>query len=74
MKKIAIIGISGYSGLELLRLLHSHPDAEIINVYGTSNIGVKLTDLFPSVSVFLNKITKNFKKSCINLQNYSYIT
>ncbi|MFZ1775787.1 MAG: N-acetyl-gamma-glutamyl-phosphate reductase, partial [Lactococcus raffinolactis] len=52
MKKIAIIGISGYSGLELLRLLHSHPDAEIVNVYGTSNIGVKLTDLFPKLINF----------------------
>ena len=30
--------------------------------------------LFPSVSVFLNKITKKIKKSCINLQNNPHHT
>lgn len=52
MKKIAIIGISGYSGLELLRLLHGHPDAEVISVYGTSTIGSKLVDLVPKLGQF----------------------
>ncbi|GAA2824422.1 N-acetyl-gamma-glutamyl-phosphate reductase [Lactococcus raffinolactis] len=61
MKKIAIIGISGYSGLELLRLLHSHPDAEIVNVYGTSNIGAKLTDLFPKLLNFPKYATLTIK-------------
>ena len=68
MKKIAIIGISGYSGLELLRLLHSHPDAEIVNVYGTSNIGAKLKNtapnLFGAVTVFNKAI------GCRNRQPY----
>lgn len=49
MKKIAIIGISGYSGLELLRLLHHHSETQVIGVYGTSHIGAKLTELFPKL-------------------------
>ncbi|GFH42710.1 N-acetyl-gamma-glutamyl-phosphate reductase [Lactococcus hodotermopsidis] len=57
MKKISIIGISGYSGLELLRLLHNHPDAEIVNVYGTSNTGTLLTEIFPKL-IYLPKYAK----------------
>lgn len=52
MKKIAIIGISGYSGLELLRLLHGHSEVSVVGVYGTSTIGEKLTALFPKLQPF----------------------
>ncbi|GFH40877.1 N-acetyl-gamma-glutamyl-phosphate reductase [Lactococcus insecticola] len=52
MKKIAIVGISGYSGLELLRLLHGHSEVEIDGVYGTSNIGTSLTSIFPKLAFF----------------------
>lgn len=49
MKKVAIIGISGYSGLELLRLLHGHSEVTVVGVYGTSTVGEKLTALFPKL-------------------------
>ncbi len=48
MKKVAIIGASGYTGLELVKILHSHPKFDITYV-GTSQGGEKLTQLHPSL-------------------------
>ena len=35
--KIAVIGASGYTGLELLRLLLNHPHAELVCVTSRQN-------------------------------------
>ena len=32
MKSVAIIGASGYTGGELLRMLSVHPDVEVVEV------------------------------------------
>jgi N-acetyl-gamma-glutamyl-phosphate reductase len=46
MIKVAIIGASGYTGVELVKMLVSHPKFEISYV-GTSAGGEKLTNLHP---------------------------
>lgn len=50
MKKIKtiIIGASGYTGAELLRLLVNHPNVEISALVAESNAGKPITDLYPS--------------------------
>lgn len=48
MTKVAIIGASGYTGIELVKMLIAHPKFEITYI-GTSNGGEKLTDLHPSL-------------------------
>ncbi len=48
MTKVAVIGASGYTGLELLKILVNHPHFEIAYV-GTSEGGVRLTQLHPSL-------------------------
>ncbi len=48
MTKVAIIGASGYTGLELIKILHSHPKFEIVYV-GTSQGREKLSKLHPSL-------------------------
>lgn len=45
--KIAVIGASGYTGLELLRLLLTHPHAELVCVTSRQNAGRKIGELFP---------------------------
>lgn len=45
--KIAVIGATGYTGEELVRLLVSHPAAEIIYASGKQERSVKLQDIFP---------------------------
>ena len=39
MKKIGIINVTSYSGLELLRILGAHPEVEITQVTGRSMAG-----------------------------------
>ena len=46
MKKIGIINITSYSGLELLRILKMHPEVEITQVTGRSMAGEKLSKVF----------------------------
>lgn len=45
--KVAVIGASGYSGRELLRLLLLHPHAEIVAVTSRALTGKPLTSEFP---------------------------
>ena len=47
MKKVAIVGASGYSGEELVRLLLSHPEAELSAVTSRQYAGQTLAQIFP---------------------------
>ena len=45
--KTAIVGASGYSGMELLRLLLGHPHAELVAVTSRQEAGRALSEVFP---------------------------
>jgi N-acetyl-gamma-glutamyl-phosphate reductase len=47
MKNVAIVGASGYSGEELVRLLLSHPHAELTAVTSRQYAGQTLAQVFP---------------------------
>jgi N-acetyl-gamma-glutamyl-phosphate reductase len=47
MKKVAIVGASGYSGEELVRLLLSHPHAELTAVTSRQYAGQTVGQIFP---------------------------
>lgn len=49
MLKIAIVGASGYTGLELIRLLDRHPQIEINCVTSEQNAGKRISDTFPTL-------------------------
>ncbi len=58
MINISIIGASGYTGLELVKILLNHPEFKI-NYMANSEGGVKLSELHPSMnSVFEIDINK----------------
>ena len=46
---IGIVGATGYTGVELLRLLSNHPNANIAVVTSRGDAGTKLCDMFPSL-------------------------
>lgn len=46
-KKVAIVGASGYSGEELVKLLLNHPHAELVAVTSRQNAGQLLAQVFP---------------------------
>lgn len=45
--KVAIIGASGYTGLELLRLVFCHPHTEVVAITSRSYAGQSVTGVFP---------------------------
>lgn len=49
MIKAGIIGGTGYTGGELVRLLLNHPHAELDFVTSAANVGSKVTDLHPDL-------------------------
>lgn len=48
--KVGIINVTGYTGVELARLLHQHPEVELASVTGRSTAGQKLGDVFPHLA------------------------
>lgn len=49
MIKIGIVGGTGYTGVELLRLLAQHPQAQLQAITSRSEKGQPVADLFPSL-------------------------
>lgn len=45
--KVSILGATGYTGSELLRILYNHPKAEVVHVTSESHTGEKIQDFFP---------------------------
>ena len=50
MHKVAVIGASGFTGAELLRICASHPDLEVAVATGDSMAGRDVADLYPSLA------------------------
>lgn len=49
--RAGIVGASGYTGAELLRIAAQHPDLEIVMATGDSQAGKRAADLYPALSV-----------------------
>jgi N-acetyl-gamma-glutamyl-phosphate reductase len=50
MVRTGILGASGYTGAELLRLLAGHPDLEVAYATADSQVGTRAADLYPSLA------------------------
>ncbi len=49
--KVGIVGASGYTGAELLRLLQHHPAFQLVVATGDSQAGHPIADLYPSLAL-----------------------
>lgn len=49
MIKVGIVGGTGYTGVELLRLLAVHPHAEVVAITSRGEVGRPVADLFPNL-------------------------
>ncbi len=54
MIKVGVVGGTGYTGVELLRLLSSHPKAEITVVTSRSDVGVQVGQLYPNLRGYID--------------------
>lgn len=49
MIKVGIVGGTGYTGVELLRLLARHPQVELTAITSRKEAGMKVADMFPNL-------------------------
>ena len=49
-KRVGVVGASGYTGTELLRLIAGHPELELVVATGDSKAGTPIADLYPSLA------------------------
>jgi len=49
MTKVGVVGGTGYTGVELLRLLALHPDVQLQAVTSRGEAGTRVDDLFPNL-------------------------
>ena len=63
--RVGIINVTGYTGVELARLLSQHPAVELTSVTGRSLAGKKLGEVFPHLASL--KLTIETELSEVNL-------
>ena len=56
MVNVGIIGVSGYTGQELIRILLSHPRVRIAALYSRSASGKSISELFPEFACRLDLV------------------
>ncbi len=48
--EVAVVGASGYTGAELLRLIAGHPEMEVVAITADSNAGKSVAEVYPSLA------------------------
>ena len=61
MLNIAIVGASGYTGLELLRILHCHPEVAVTCLTSEQSAGKRISDVFPTLRGRCELILENLE-------------
>lgn len=54
MVKVGIVGGTGYTGVELLRLLAAHSEVELSVITSRSEAGTRVADMFPNLRGFVD--------------------
>ena len=54
MINVGIVGGTGYTGVELLRLLAQHPQVKLVKITSRSEVGMAVSDLFPNLRGFVD--------------------
>ncbi len=54
MLKVGIVGGTGYTGVELLRLLAAHPQAELRAITSRADAGTPVSQMFPSLRGYVD--------------------
>ena len=48
--QVGIVGASGFTGSELMRLIATHPDMELVVATGDTQAGSRVRDLYPNLA------------------------
>jgi N-acetyl-gamma-glutamyl-phosphate reductase len=69
--KVGIIGASGYGGLELIRLLHSHPEIEKIELFTSSEEGTVFSHKYSHLMNIIDQPLQKIEQE--TLANYDVV-
>ena len=61
MLNVAIVGASGYTGLELIRVLHCHPEAAVTCLTSEQSAGRRISDVFPTLRGRCDLVLENLE-------------
>jgi len=74
MLRVGIIGATGYSGLELVRLLLDHPLAKVVYATSRSYAGKELNEVFPGLKGHFNLRCEEFKlEKCVEACDFVFV-
>ncbi|HAP35999.1 MAG TPA: N-acetyl-gamma-glutamyl-phosphate reductase, partial [Bacteroidetes bacterium] len=59
-KRISIVGASGYSGTELLKLLLQHSNVVVTHVFANSSAGKRVDELYPQFRSITNLVYEEY--------------
>ncbi|BDU51463.1 N-acetyl-gamma-glutamyl-phosphate reductase [Haliovirga abyssi] len=71
--KVSIVGGSGYTGIELIRILLNHPKVEIDKIVSESNKGKKVSELFQNLKNIFEKEFIGVSNLEVELKDSEYI-
>jgi N-acetyl-gamma-glutamyl-phosphate reductase len=66
--RVAIIGGSGYTGVEILRLLSKHPQLKVNFVSAERHAGQKVTELYPHLSFLADLVYEKYELGQVKRQ------
>jgi N-acetyl-gamma-glutamyl-phosphate reductase len=69
----AIIGASGYSGVELLRLLLAHGEVIVKNVIANASVGKRVAELYPSFAEKTDLVYEAFNPDTLSGVDVAFI-
>ncbi|RUM35694.1 MAG: N-acetyl-gamma-glutamyl-phosphate reductase, partial [Desulfobulbus sp.] len=61
MLKVGIVGASGYTGVELARILSNHPEVELTVATSRKYAGQPLSEVFPNLRKRVDLVCENLK-------------
>jgi len=65
MLKVAVVGASGYTGVELLRILYAHPEVAVTCVTSEQNAGKPVSSVFPTLRGRVDLVLENLEPAGI---------
>jgi len=61
MLNVAIVGASGYTGLELIRILYRHPEVALTCLTSEQSAGRRISDIFPTLQGRCDLVLENLE-------------
>ncbi|MDD2851273.1 MAG: N-acetyl-gamma-glutamyl-phosphate reductase [Desulfuromonadaceae bacterium] len=61
MLNVAIVGASGYTGLELIRILHCHPEVAVTCLTSEQSAGKRISEVFPTLRERCDIVLENLE-------------